>query len=344
MLATVVGLAAACAGAVLFHALGVPLAYILGAMVGSALAANLVGPLALTRPMRRLGQLIVGTAVAAVLDGAVVAELARLAPVMLLAAVLANGVAVALAGPLAWLAGTDRTTALLAALPAGMAEMATLARELGGQDQIVALVHTLRVVLVVASLPFLLGLAGQILPPPAAAAPTPAALAGLGLVLLLGAAAAYGTARAGVLNPWIVLPMLTGLLVVLAGWTVPPMPLPLLVMAQILIGASLGDRIRVADLARMPRAALAALASGVVLIGTMVLLVAPLLALALGVERPVLMLALAPGGLGEMIAAAKALALAPATVAGFQFVRSLCTNMVAPLLIRRWAASSGRSS
>jgi uncharacterized membrane protein AbrB (regulator of aidB expression) len=54
----------------------------------------------------------------------------------------------------------------------------------------------------------------------------------------------------------------------------------------------------------------------------------------------VLVLGVAPGGLGEMIASAKALGVASALVAGFQFVRSFLTNMIVPPLLLRFAGQS----
>jgi hypothetical protein len=344
--ATIAGLGFGAAGGVLFHFLGVPLGYIIGAMVGGAIASNLVGRPRYTRYLRRVGQLIVGTAVGAVLTAPVVAELARLFPLMIAAAVLANLAGLLLAWPLARIVRTDRTTALLAALPAGMAEMASLARDLGANEQVVAVVHTLRVTLVVVSIPLILGIdGGARASGPAAAPADPGEWATLMLVALLGAGTAYAMARAGLLNPWVVMPMVAGLLVVLAGFPIPPMPPPLLIAAQILIGVSLGARIRMAELAALPRAALGGILSALALIAIMVLAVVPLLRPLAGVGHDVLVLALAPGGLGEMIASAKALGVAAATVAGFQFVRSLSTNMLAPVLIRRWTRRrQGRGS
>jgi uncharacterized membrane protein AbrB (regulator of aidB expression) len=51
-------------------------------------------------------------------------------------------------------------------------------------------------------------------------------------------------------------------------------------------------------------------------------------------DRETATLAVMPGGLGEMIAAAGALGLLPATVAGFQITRSMLTNILAPQLIK----------
>jgi membrane AbrB-like protein len=128
-------IAAAVASALLFGAAGIPLAWILGALVGSAIVANLAAPMRGGRYLRRLGQLFIGVSVGGVLTPDVVAELGRLFPLMLGVAGASNLMGLVLAAPIAWIAGVDRLTGLLSGLPAGMAEMATLARDLGSSTR-----------------------------------------------------------------------------------------------------------------------------------------------------------------------------------------------------------------
>ena len=137
---------------------GVPLAWILGAMAGSAVYANTVGLGGKTKYARRLGQLLIGGATAAILTPGILGELWSFLPAMIAAAFVANALGVALAFPLQKIAGVDRKTALLSTLPAGMSEMASLARETGAQADVVMVVHTLRVVMIVVLVPFLFGI------------------------------------------------------------------------------------------------------------------------------------------------------------------------------------------
>jgi len=324
-------LAGAAATAALFRYAQLPLPYILGALVGSALVSNLFGPMQGGRYLRRTGQLVVGAAVGGVLTPEVLAELARLLPLMLAVGVAANLAGALLALPIAWIAGVDRLTGLLACLPAGMAEMASFARDLGADEQTVAVIHTLRVILVVTLIPLWLGAAGS---PPPLPVPTLPDLAMVGLVLAAGTALAVAAVRLGVLNPWVIAPMLLCLVASIAGARIPPIPAPLLILAQIGIGASLGLRFRVAQLRRLPRAAAAGVVSGLLLTALSFACFAPLVAAFGGLSREASTLGVMPGGLGEMIAVASALGLLPATVAGFQITRSILTNVVAPQLIR----------
>ena len=318
----------------LFATLSIPLAYILGALVGSALYANRVAPIWGATYLRRGGQLVVGTAVGGLLTAEVVAGLADLFPLMLAMAIASNAVGVALAFPVARLAGTDHLTALLSCLPAAMAEMALLARDLEANEQVVSIIHTLRVVLVVATLPILVGATISAGP---AAAPTGAGDAAVLIVVgALGAGLALLISRLGFLNPWGIAPMALGLFWVSSGGVIPRLPEWLLTMAQIGIGASLGVRFSVERLRQLPRAAMAGVVSALVLIAVMPIGLGALVAVVSRIDYRMMALATAPGGLGEMIASAKAIGLASATVAGFQFVRSALTNSwLSRSLIRR---------
>jgi membrane AbrB-like protein len=319
-------------GALLFKALGLPLAYILGALVGSALVTNLIAPMKGGRYLRRAGQLFVGASVGGVLSPEVLAELARLFPLMLGVALASNFAGAALAVPIAWLAGVSRLTGLLSCLPAGMAEMATLARELGGHEQTVAVIHTLRVILILTLLPLWLSMTGV-----ASGLPVTTTLVEgaelLGIVVLGGCIAAAAS-RFGVLNPWVIVPMLLCLIAIAFGADLPAVPAPLLIAAQIAIGTSLGLRFRLEEFRSLPRAALAGVVSGLALIGVSFAVFGWVVHVFGDLNRDTATLAVMPGGLGETIASAAALGLLPATVAGFQITRSILTNIFAPPLIR----------
>jgi uncharacterized protein len=333
-------LCAAALGGFAFQALGLPLAFILGPMVGSALIANFFAPMKGGRFLRRAGQLFVGASVGAVLSPDVLTELGRLLPLMAGVALASNLIGLVLALPVARIAGIDRLSAVLSCLPAGMAEMATLARELDANEQAVAIIHTLRVIMVLTLIPLWLGLvAGGVVPltPPAA---FDRAWEILALAAVAGVIAAIAT-RLRVTNAWILAPMLLSLAVVSRGHLLPPVPAPLLVAAQIAIGASLGLRFRLNQMKQFPRIALAGLVSGVFLIGAAFIGLASLVEGLTDLDHVSTILAVAPGGLGEMIASATALGLLAATVAGYQMARSLMTNLLAPLLIR-WFVGRNR--
>lgn len=318
-----------------FAFLDIPLAYILGAMAGSAAYCNAVAPMGWVGKIRRFGLLVIGTAVASLLAPAVVADLVRLFPLMLSVAVALNIMGALLAIPVARIAGVDRLTALLACLPGGMAEMATLARDVGANEHVAALIHTLRVILVVMLLPLLIGLSGSA-PSSTAGITDPLDVAVLAGVFVGGIILARLGTSIGLLNPWVIAPMLLGVAIVALGGRVPPLPDWLTVAAQLAIGASLGARLRIEQLRTLPRASMAGIVAALTLIAAAPVGLARLAEGTTSFDYPTLALSLAPGGIGEMIASAKALGISSATVAGFQFVRSMVTNLFVPLLIKRW--------
>lgn len=331
-------LSAALGGGLLCQAADLPLPFILGPLVASAIVANLVAPMRHGKQVRRGGQLFIGAAAGAVLGPEGVAEIARLLPVMLGIAVASIGFGCLLAVPTARIAGIDRLSALLSCLPAGMAEMATLARDLGGNEQAVAIIHTLRVMMVLVLIPLWLGLDASASPPVAAAPGQPGDLAMvLGIVAVSGVLG-WGASRLRVTNPWIIVPMLVSIGLVGAGLRVPPVPSLLLVAAQIGIGTSLGLRFRLDQIRQFPRIAAAGLLSGMLLILAGFFILTRVAEALTGIDHASAILAVAPGGLGEMIAAASTLGLLAASVAGFQISRSLVTNLLVPPLIRTFMA------
>ncbi|WP_170842507.1 AbrB family transcriptional regulator [Aureimonas jatrophae] len=340
-LAVVTGAAAALA-ALLFRALGLPLALILGGMAGGALIANLWAVMPGGRLVRRAGQMAVGLSIGALLDPSVLDVLLRMAPTMILVAVLANLAGALIARPAARLAGVDRTSALLCCLPAGLAEMATLAREIAADEQAVTLVHTLRVAIVITLIPLWLALTGH--PAHGTAPAHPFVAADLTALLpLLGAslAIAWAATRLGVINAFVLTPMLLVLAVAATGLRIPPVPDIVLAPAEVAIGATLGLRLRLDRLGRLPRIALGGLVSGTVLFLVSFFLFVPLVGWGTGLDPLSSVLSAAPGGLGEMVASAGALGILAAPIACFQLSRTVITNLcVAPLV--RWHVTRER--
>lgn len=348
---TVLTLAAAVSGAALFIYLGMPLAPILGSLVGAAIVANLVAPMPRGRELRRFSQLFIGSSIGVLLSPQILSELAGLLPVMIGVALASNLLGLAIARPVARIAGIDRLSSLLSCLPAGMAEMATLARELDRDEQSVAIIHTLRVIIVLTLIPLWLAFTGHAVnttPKLIAMTGTGRDLAEIGAFLVASLLVALVAHRLRMINAFVMTPMLLCIAVAAAGFRIPAVPQPLLLTAQIGIGTSLGLRFQLDRMSRIPRVALAGLVSGVILVVFSFTLLSYVVERFAGLDHLSAILATAPGGLGEMIASAGALGVLAAPVAGFQLSRSILTNLFAAPLIR-WAAerkirlsSSGR--
>jgi membrane AbrB-like protein len=331
ILRNIVAIAIILVSAWTFAAVHAPLPYIMGSLVGAAININFIGPLKYDYVIRRFGVLLLGTSVGATLTHEVLVEFAHLLPLMILMAVCANLISIALVIPTSKIAGVDRLTGLLSCLPAGMGEMSLVARDLGAKDHVVATVQTLRVFIILLIVPIWLGIQvpARVPPPPL----TFYAAGGLFLFVAAAGTLSYLAAR-HLFGAWIVGPIILAFAVVLLGGFVPPMPPPLLILAQIAIGASVGYRLNVQAMSHLPRAVAAGLFSGALLVGLSFFALAAFVSYVSDIDYSVALLSVAPGGMGEMIAAAKSLAVTSATVASFQLVRALLTNSLAPPTIR----------
>jgi membrane AbrB-like protein len=320
-------LAAALAGGLLCHLLGVPLAWLIGAMLGTA-ALAWSRPVAVPRAARPLALVVLGLAFGQTFSGPVLAALLGALPVVLLAAALSIAAGVLAAPILSRVAGLDAKTAFYAAVPGGIVIMAVLAQRAGAAVAPVTLAQTLRMVVVVLTVPG----AMAVLAPPGtaagfAAAPLPFDGAGLAVMLALGLAAAALLARTGMANPWMLGPC--GLALLAAGFGVLPSSVPpwLLDLAQVAMGASLGQRLTREFLLSSRRLLLASLLFAAVLVPLCVLL-GVLLGWAAGLPVGAVMLGLAPGGMPEMGVTAKALGHAVPLVMAFHLTRTLACNFV----------------
>lgn len=335
--ATALTFAIGIAGGFVFDRLHLPLAWMLGPLVSIATAGLLGWRTSVPRPSRQYGQAIAGVAVGLYFTPALVDALLPDLPAIAIVSLLSILFSAAVSWSIAKSTGIDGTTSFFASLPGGVAEMSVLAERYGGDTAIVALTQSLRIVIVVLTVPtlvFALGRPGNSDWMATTLAPDlPILLA------MLAAAAAFALAlgRWRVPNNW-----LLGGLIVGAGTAFFRLPLsgtPTVVaeLSQLLIGAALGARFTADTLHKLRRFIPASIGSTVV-----ILLFNVLLSLILtwfmsdGIET--LVLANAPGGVAETSLTAKALHLGVATVTSFHLVRILFIVLLsAPLyrLLRR---------
>lgn len=300
---------------------GVPLGWLLGALGATGLLAVLGhGP----KPpplSRELGLSLVGLGIGLKTTAAALASAAALWPVIAVALVWTLVLTTLAALWLAWWAGVDRLTAFYATSAAGAAEMALLAADRGGDPGVVSLVQALRVATIVTLVPALFFVAEVDggLPAESESAPLDAAwlMALAPAVALVGMAASRWRA---IPNPWLLGPMALGIAVALAISGGRPLPGWLLILAQVLLGASLGCRFSRALLERLPRS----LAGGF-LIALALIAASALAALAVSATTPLpfanAMLALAPAGIAELALTAKVLHFDPLVVTAFHLPR-----------------------
>ncbi|HYD98925.1 MAG TPA: AbrB family transcriptional regulator [Alphaproteobacteria bacterium] len=326
-------LAIGLAGGGAFAAAGVPLAWVLGAMVATITAALGGARLAVPPGLRAAMIVVLGILLGSSFTPDIAEHVARwwrsllgLAGFML----TAGGLGTLL---LRRVAGYDPVTAYFTAMPGGLSEMVAMGAAHGGQERIIALSHGLRIVFAVLSVPLWFRLVEGYVAPER---PLMAVEAAGGWDWLLLAACALGAPlgrRLGLPAAALVGPLVLSAGLHLAGWVAVKPPDLLIAAAQVVIGSSIGAGFtgsRPRELLRIARYALLLSASS---LGSAVLFAWAVAGWS-GLDTRTLVLAYAPGGLAEMSLVALALSLDAAFVATHHLVRVLAVVLAAPAVFR----------
>lgn len=227
----------------------------------------------------------------------------------------------------------DSRTALFAGTPGGFGEMVLLGDRAGGDIRRIALVHSVRVLLIVLAVPLVVRGFGIELPAVPRAAAPPGWLDALALLV----AAALG----GWLGTLLRLPapaLLGGMIVSAAGHATGLLegapPALVVALAQLVIGCSIGCRFTGFRLHDIVATLIAGLGLTVVMFAVSFLAAA---AIHVATDTPplLLLLALVPGGVAEMSVIALALGIDPAFVATHHIVRIAIIVAAAPMVVRR---------
>lgn len=327
------------AGGWLAYTVQIPLAWMIGAMAATTLAAMLGLPVAVPASLRHTMVVVLGI----MLGSAFTPEIAQRIGDwgVSLGALTLYG---AVAGGAAYMyfrriCGYDKVTAYFSAMPGGLSEMILVGTAMGGDARIISLTHASRILLVVMTLPFafqlLIGYEPGARPP--VGLPLFALLPGDLAILSVCGVVGYFLARSVRLPAAaLVGPMLLSAGVHLTGWTVAKPPLELVAVAQVVVGTAVGCRFAGVRAIHIARAMVAAAG------GTAVLLVSAVaFAFAIGqitgLSMESLVLAYAPGGLAEMSLIAIAIGADSAFVATHHVVRVILIVIAAPLLFRAMA-------
>lgn len=333
-------LLAAFAGALLCVWLHTPIPWMLGPLLVTALASVLGAPTRSAPALRNAGQWVIGAVlglyftpqVGALVLGLwwaiVLAVLWALALGALFGAWLKHQHSVELAhlSPRAW-----RATTYFASAIGGASEMTLLAERHGARTDLVAAAHSLRLVLVVMSLPFAMqwaqnhwGLRVDALLLPGTVPVHGPDLLMLALATACGAAVMVWFKRT---NPWFMGALLVSMGLTLSGLQVSAVPTVLSNAAQLVIGVSLGVRFQREFVHTAPRWLTS------VALGTLVMMLTSLgfglfLAHTTGLHPATLILGTSPGGIAEMAITAKVLQLGVPVVTAFQVCRLVAVLML----------------
>nr|WP_163504039.1 AbrB family transcriptional regulator [Halomonas socia] len=318
-------------GGVVFEALGLPLAWLVGPIIGNLLLSR-GGSIWLPDPLRTLGLGIMGLMMGSLVSPDLVDHLMdwRLSVLILIAGVIVSTLLV-----VCWYrhCGFDTPSAWLSAIPGGMAAMVMVVEQAGGNLQRVAVSQALRVVVVVCVLPPLFVLYGGQGGDGASVVSEERGFDSLWMVLVIPLLVPLGK-RLGIVAAPMLMPLLFSAsfsVFELASFAIPAWAMNL---ALLFLGCSIGAKFGAFSMEAIAANARITLVATLLAIAVFALF-AELIHQATGISRAVALLALAPGGMAEMSALAVVLGLDPLYVAFHQLLRVIGLMALAPLLAKR---------
>ena len=321
--------------------LGMPLPWMIGAMLLAAFCAIVFKAPQPPRFTRATGQLVVGGGVGLYMTPEALARIVESLPAMLLAWAFIVIASLVLSIVQVRLTRTPMATVFYATVPGSPADMANMAERHGGEPGQVALSQAMRIVAIVSLFPPLLLLNGyefDALTRPIA----PVDETGLVIFLVLMVAAGLIAARIRLLNPFFLGPMILAGVLTASGVELSGLPDALIALAQVLLGVSVGMMFR-RRLFRSPAITATILVSTAVLISA-ALGIAYLIHTLFGLDLATMALANAPGSVTEMALTAKAMHLDVSLVAAFHLIRIFLIVLIVPYLFdaMKWFASRTR--
>jgi membrane AbrB-like protein len=317
--------------------LNTPLPWMIGPLFATAAARLNDVDLRCPVPVREAGQWAIGTALGLYFTSAVLMILVSYI------GFIAVGVAFAimLGAACGWLlhrtSDVDKTTAFFAMAVGGASEMANQGERFGAKVDRVAAAHSVRIMLVVAIVPFALKFSGvqgldRFIP-----AMQAVDYAGLSLLVLLTCASAVCLKRLESPNAWVIGPLLVAAGLTALDYNLSALPDWTVNLGQLFIGISLGTRFTPEFLHTAPR-----YLASVALCNLAGIAIAALFGVALAyvsdMHVATAILATAPGGIAEMSLTAKTLQLGVPIVTAFHVARmAVLVIMIGPMfrLIRR---------
>jgi uncharacterized protein len=320
---------------VVFHALSLPLPWMLGALFVT-MAASVAG-LPVQGPMRlRPGIVaVIGVLLGSRFTPAVMGQAGDAVVTLTILLIYLAAVAAVVVPYYRFVARQDWITAYFAGMPGGLSEMIELGEAKGADVPAIVLAHSLRIVLTIGLMAVLFRVVLGYDVGAAASSATGAAL-GVKDAAALAACAIVGAllgARLRLPAPSFLGPLVLSAAIHLAGLTQSAPPGSLINAAQVALGTILGCRFLGIGPRTVLRAGLLSLGATAL---TLILALAGAWAMTVGagVGLDQGLLALAPGGLTEMGLIALAIHADVAFVALHHVVRILVVIVLAPMLVR----------
>ncbi|MEQ8664823.1 MAG: AbrB family transcriptional regulator [Rhodospirillales bacterium] len=314
--------------------LNVPLAWMLGAMMLTAVLSARGAPLKSAPVLRAIMLCVLGVSIGSTFNPAVFDSAGEWAVSLGMLAFYSIASSIAGATVLIRWAGWTPATAFFSAVPGGLTDMILAGSERGGDERVMALLHTLRIMVTVLIIPLTLAATGSTSSVvPDVISPTWSGLSAEDLLWL--AVTGIGGMAAGKMCrlPAYVFtgPMIASAAIHILGLSASRPPSDIVNAAQVVIGVSIGCRFVGINLAEARRTMIIGTLFGLALVGLGAAFAAVGSQLT-GASFSSLWLAFAPGGLAEMVLMGLSLGLDPAFVSTHHLFRFLLILGIARLL------------
>lgn len=331
-------LVTAAAGGAALGLIGVPAGWLSGsilAVAGSSLAGR---PLLIPTQLMRAIFVLIGTSLGAVVTPETLHGMATY-PLSIAVLIVAMAVvSVCGAGYLRLVHQWDNVDAYLAAAPGGMSQVLALGAELGGDLRAIAIVQSIRVVVIAVGLPAglsLLGLAGHA-PPRVTGALSLQVLDELAILVVASTIVAIIAYRVRFPGGLLFGAMLTSAILHGSGLIHAVMPWWVANTAMIAMGAITGSRFANTSPRVLLNFVAAAFGSFAVAVAIAAIFAAGLISV-LSLRAAEVMIAFAPGSVDAMMLLALALNLDPVYVGAHHLTRIFFVSLTMPLMARRSA-------
>jgi hypothetical protein len=324
------------AGGALFRHFNLPLAWMIGALLATTIASVAGMPLLAATRLRMIMVAVLGIMLGSAFSPETAGRIVTWWPTIAALALYIAVVTGLLALYFRRVAGYDWVTAYFSASPGGLNEMVLVGSAYGGDDRTIALVHAVRILLVVLAIPFGFVLFGDY--QRGAQTPLGIPIADFPLLdfIILTVCAIAGAAGARALRipaALMVGPMIASAAVHLVGATASRPPAELVAAAQVVIGSTLGARFAGTKPIQILRVTLTSGGATVIMLGLTLGFSLALEPLA-GSSIQATILSFAPGGLAEMSLIALALNVDAAFVSTHHVVRIALIVTLSPLVFR----------
>jgi len=323
-------------GGTVFFYFNLPLAWMLGAMTFTTIAALSGAPVTLHMPLRMAMVAVLGTLLGSAFTPQILDRLQHWGLGVVIMVAFVTVMTVISVFFLVRVGKLDRNTAYFAGTPGGLGEMTIVGEQYGGDPRMIALVHATRIFVVVFLLPLYLATAEHLDIPNTAQVLGTRPSAHGGELAILGGCAVIGYFLGRTLRlpgGQILGPLLVSAVAYLSGLVHGGPPANLIAIAQVVIGSAIGARFVGLNLREMARPIFLAFCSALIMLA-MAAAFATVIAPWLGLPMHALLLALSPGGLAEMSLIALALNVDTAFIATMHLVRILLIVTIAPIAFR----------